>query len=602
MHKAKNIRNFTELISNCFRVITMAFRFMPWYSVGMIFLNIVIGITPIFAYKAMGSLIDSIILGVKNGLFEAIVAVLAIYVGLNFLPSIAATFERYLERIYYMRLQDHFDMTILKKRSEFDICQYEDTKFLDFMQRAFNQSYFPLVNLLDGAITLSGTIAGILVGSVAAFVIDWKVFMIVVLTALPTFVIEVKYGGKLWNLFAKNSPEQRRSQDLRRFFSAGNKYAVIDGKLYQVSKKFLKMVKKIMDDFTTEQIKTEDLKLIFSLLAVIVAGIGIFIGTGMVIKSAVAGFIAIGTVVYAFQTLTRVSGQVSVLLGSVAKLLERNLYVTDIFKVLDTSPALPRATRPIKLNLESAPAIKFENVSFRYPGQKNWALRNVSFELNPGEKLGLVGNNGSGKSTIVRLLLRVHDPVEGRVTINGVDLREVDFNEWWSSLGVLLQDFVTYNFSVKDSVAIGRTEKPVDLTVVKQAVNQSTLADFVNELPEKYENMIGVEFAGVEPSKGQRQKLAIARALYRSSYLLILDEPTASIDSESSSRIFQEIEALPVDRSAILISHNFATIKRASKIIVMEKGKIIEEGTHDDLVEKNGIYAKAYEEQKSQFE
>jgi ABC-type multidrug transport system fused ATPase/permease subunit len=568
----------------------------------MILLTTVIGATPIFAFKAMGSLIDTIIAGAKSGMLQAVWLSLVVYAILNIIPALALNIRKFVDRVWYMRLQDYFDILTLKKRGSFDIAQFEDTKFLDFMQSAFNQSYFPLLNILDGSMELIQLSVGILVGSVAAFVIDWKVFLLVIVTSIPTFIIEVKYGGQIWHLFYKNSPEQRRSQDLRRFFSTGNKYSVIDGKLYQVGEKFLKIIKKIQEDFTNSQLKTEHRRTAYTILATIIAGVGLFAGTAMIIKSAIVGTIAIGTVVYAFQTLSRVSGQAQQLLNSTAKLMERNLYVTDIFKVIDMKPSLTRPKNPKKLNLEVAPHIVFENVSFKYPSQDKYALNNVSFEINSGEKLGLVGNNGSGKSTIVRLLLRIHDPNEGRILINGIDLREVDLDEWWNYLGVLLQDFITYNFSVKESISIGRTGKNIDMNVVEESSRKSTSISFVDKLDKKYDHMIGVEFGGIEPSKGQRQKLAIARALYRTPQLLILDEPTASIDSESASVIFNEIESLPDNTSAILISHNFATIKRASKIIVLENGSIKEHGTHEDLVNKKGVYAEAFNKQKKEFE
>lgn len=600
--KVKNLSNFMNLFTNIFRIMKMSFEFKPWHTIGMLVLTVIIGITPVFAFKAMGSLIDSIISGAKSGLLGAVWISLLIYAVLNIIPSLALNARKFVERVWYMRLQDHFDILLLRKKSEFDIAQYEDTKFLDFMQKAFNQSYFPMLNIIDGSMDLIQLSVGILVGSVAAFVIDWKVFLLVVITALPTFIIEVRYGGQIWHLFSQNSPDQRRSQDLRRFFSTGNKYSVIDGKLYQVGEKFLKIIKKIQEDFTDLQLKTEHRKTAYSIIATIIAGLGLFVGTAMIIKSAIAGLIAIGTVVYAFQTLTRVSGQTSQLLNLVAKLMERNLYLTDIFKVIDMKPKLLRAKNPQKLNLEIAPHIVFENVSFKYPSQEKNALNNISFEIKPGEKLGLVGNNGSGKSTIVRLLLRIHDPNEGRILINGIDLRELDLDEWWTYLGVLLQDFITYNFSVKESISVGRTDRKIDMEIVERATKQSTSNSFVDKLEKKYDHMIGVEFGGIEPSKGQRQKLAIARALYRSPHLLILDEPTASIDSESASKIFNEIESLPENTSAILISHNFATIKRASKIIVMENGRIIEQGTHDELVQNDSVYSDAYNRQKKEFE
>jgi ATP-binding cassette subfamily B protein len=179
----------------------------------------------------------------------------------------------------------------------------------------------------------------------------------------------------------------------------------------------------------------------------------------------------------------------------------------------------------------------------------------------------LVGNNAAGKSTLVRLLLRIHDPIKGKITVGGIDLKQLDLAKWWQELGVLLQDFTTYNFTVKESIAVGNISEKIRLDDVKESAKKSTIGDFIEELDQKYNHMIGVEFGGIEPSKGQRQKLAIARAFYKGKRFLILDEPTASIDAESANIIFNEIENLPDNISAVLISHNFATIKRADEII-----------------------------------
>lgn len=198
--------------------------------------------------------------------------------------------------------------------------------------------------------------------------------------------------------------------------------------------------------------------------------------------------------------------------------------------------------------------------------------------------------------------MRIYDPVKGKVTVNGIDLKEVDIEEWWSKLGVLLQDFTTYNFTAKESIAIGDIAGKVDMEAVSSSAKKSTSSGFIEALENKYEHMIGVEFGGIEPSKGQRQKLAIARAFYKGKRFLILDEPTASIDSDSAEIIFSEIENLPDTISAILISHNFATIKRADEIIVLHEGKIVEQGKHQELLDLKGRYAEAYQKQKKDFE
>lgn len=595
-----SLDNFRDLLRNTKRILKILWVEMPWLLFSMILLTIIIGALPVFASKALGLLIDKIILATKLGSVSVVYPTLILFAVLTALPSLIRIIRDYFDRHLFLRIQDRLEIMALEKRGAFDIAQYENTTFQDRLQRAFNNGIYPIVNLIDGQIANLEALVGIVVGSVAAATIDWRVFLLVVLTSLPDFWIEIKFGGRIWGLWAKNSTEQRRYQDLRRFFQS--RVSIIDGKLNQVGEKFLADIKNILQKFTNEQLTAEHWKTIMKIGASLLSVLGLFAGTAIIIHESISGALAIGTVVFAFQTLNRVSGWTSSMLSYTARLLERNLYVTDIFSVFDEKPIMPRATNPIKIDFEKAPTIIFENVSFKYPEQEKWALRNLNLTMEGGQKLGLVGDNGSGKSTLVRLLLRIHDPLEGRVTVNGVDLKDIDLEEWWSHLGVLLQDFTTYNFTVKESIGIGEQSQTINEEKVKEAAEQSTSAGFINELTHKYDNMIGVEFGGIEPSKGQRQKLAIARAFYKGKRLLVLDEPTASIDAASAGEIFRGIENLSKDISAILISHNFATIKKADMIAVLDNGKIVEMGTHTHLVSLNGRYAEGYKKQRDEFE
>jgi ABC-type multidrug transport system fused ATPase/permease subunit len=594
-----SLSNFTDLIKNSWRIGKLTWEQTPWILTLMLISTISIGVLPVFASQALGTLIDTIIKAITLNSIDTVYPALFWFAVFTTLPSLIRVLYRFFDRHLFLRLQDFLDILMLKKRGSFDISQYEDTAFQDKLQRAFNNGNYPIIAVADGQLRNIEIIAGIIVSSIATIAIDWRVFLIVLVTSIPEFWVEIKYGSKLWSINMKNSYEQRRYQDLRRFFTS--RTAVIDGKLSQVGNKFLQEIKKILTSFTDEQLSSESWKSSAKLFTSAFSMIGLFIGTTLIVQESIAGAVAIGTVVFMFQTLSRINGWASAMLSNTARILERNLYVTDIFNILDEKPIMVQPVKPIPFELSNAPTITFENVSFAYPSEPTkMILKDINLTIKPGDKLGLVGNNGSGKSTIVRLLLRIHDPVSGKIMVNGIDLRDINTEDWWKYLGVLLQDFTTYNFTVKQSIAISEQEN-IDQERIEKTAQQSTSVSFIKDLKDTYDHMIGVEFGGIEPSKGQRQKLAIARALYKGTRLLVLDEPTASIDAESTSIIFRELENLDKNTSAILISHNFATIKKADMIVVLKDGEIIEQGTHQELLNLNGNYADAYQKQKSEF-
>jgi ATP-binding cassette, subfamily B, bacterial len=212
-----------------------------------------------------------------------------------------------------------------------------------------------------------------------------------------------------------------------------------------------------------------------------------------------------------------------------------------------------------------------------------------------------VGNNGAGKTTFVKLLARIYDPTEGRILINGVDIRDVAIKEWWSYLGIMFQDFPSYDFIVKDAIGIGRPDAPTDIERVKQSAHVSQAHSFIKEWKDQYDQQLGVEFKGKEPSKGQRQKLAIARVVYRNAFVMVLDEPTASVDAQSEAKIFDSLENLSKDTTALLISHDFSTISECDEIFVLEKGELKEQGTHKDLMKLKGLYFELYSLQAERF-
>jgi len=253
--------------------------------------------------------------------------------------------------------------------------------------------------------------------------------------------------------------------------------------------------------------------------------------------------------------------------------------------------------------LPIAPTIEFQDVSFQYPNSKKWALKNISFILKPGDKVAFVGENGAGKTTIIRLLLRFYDPSEGKVLINGTNIQEIDLTSYYNHVGVLFQDFNDYPYSVRDNIALGRVESFDDEERVRRAARLANADDFIEQYPEKYDQLLEVGFKkGIEPSGGQWQRLALARALFRDAGILVLDEPTASVDAKSEYAIFKTLEEHSQGRTTIVISHRFSTVRTAKKIYVIDKGKFIESGTHQSLIEiTNGLYKEMFEKQAAGY-
>lgn len=281
---------------------------------------------------------------------------------------------------------------------------------------------------------------------------------------------------------------------------------------------------------------------------------------------------------------------------------EMALFMTDLIKLLKTPSSMTQPKDARVLTPGVTPTIVFEDVSFRYPDAEKPALEHVNFTLTPGDKIALIGVNGAGKTTLVKLLCRLYDPTEGRILVDGTDLREIDIPSYYALFGVLFQEFNRYAMPIREVVAIGDTSVPIDDVRVRQAAKDSEADKFVSAFSRGYDQLLGKDFTdGAELSGGQWQKLAIARVFYRDPRIWVLDEPTAAVDAEAEARIFDRIEKLPSDRSAIIISHRFSTVRNADRILVIKEGTLTEEGTHDDLMRAKKDYARLFTLQADRF-
>ncbi len=394
----------------------------------------------------------------------------------------------------------------------------------------------------------------------------------------------------VWDILSGRAETRRKYWELHGHFNTLP--SLIELKLFQNIPYFFSAIKELFHNFQMEEKRNEKKKLFSQLIVLCFSQLVIAFAIIFFTLQVVKGNLLIGTFTFILASIGDLRQSLSGLFSNLGRQYQDSLFVTDIFKMLDLKPSIEKPKKGIVLDSKKTPEIIFENVTFSYPGIKTAVLKNFSLKIAPGEKIALVGINGAGKTTFVKLLCRFYDPDQGRIIIGGHDLKELDLESWYSQLGAIFQDYVHYHFIVKEVIAMGKTGAASSLEKVKEAAQASEADIFIEEWEKKYEQMLGKEFTeGVEPSIGQWQKLALARTFYRAPSVLVLDEPTSSIDAAAEAKIFEKLENLPRDRTVILISHRFSTVHQADKIGVIEEGELKELGTHEDLLKLSGTYA-----------
>jgi ATP-binding cassette subfamily B protein len=317
---------------------------------------------------------------------------------------------------------------------------------------------------------------------------------------------------------------------------------------------------------------------------------------------AIRGQVTLGALTVFTQAASQVQGAFQGILGGIQGIYENGLYLSTLYELLDREPVISAPANPVPMRVPFTEGIEFRNVSYHYPDRDTPALRNVSFTIDPGETIALVGQNGAGKSTIVKLLGRLYDPDEGQILVNGVDVRDYSPVELREQIGVMFQDYATYQFSAADNIGIGNVDHIADQEAIRDAANRAGADRVIDRLPKGYQTALGKWFeGGHQLSGGEWQKVALARAFMRDAQILVLDEPTAALDARAEHELFSRITELTEGRIALYISHRFSTARMADRIFVLENGRLVEQGTHDELMLRGGSYADLFELQAASY-
>jgi ATP-binding cassette subfamily B protein len=584
------------------RLLAIAWREQRSTVLGETLLSLAIAGVPFLQSGILALLVNALVEGAGQGMTRAVLMLAALAVALSVLPEVLFALKGYLDRRLYLSMHEYFELQFFERKGQIDIATYENPKFQDLLTKAEERSVWPMLNLLEHQFFNLQSVIGVAAAAVVLATYDWRVFLLVFAAAVPKFVLEAKYGHGVWTIFDANAEKRRRYCHFRDHFAGLSDLTEL--KLFQNVRYFLASMRELLHAFSEEQRKNERKKLLYQLGSVSAAGLAVAVATTAIILSVVRGELAVGTMLFVLGAISSLQNALSGLFLSLGMQYQHSLFVKDLFGIMDTPPAIAHKAGGVVLGAQ-APEIVFEDVSFAYPGTDNLVLKNVSLRIRSGEKFALVGVNGSGKTTLVKLICRIYDPTAGRILVNGHDLRDVDLESWHHQIGVLFQDYAGYHFLVKEVIAMGRRNgsPAADMEKVRQAALMSGSNTFIEEWARQYEQMIGREFTeGIDPSKGQLQKLALARSFYRDPRLMILDEPTASIDAEAEARIFEQLEALPEDKTVILISHRFSTVRKAGHICVLKDGSIEEIGTHHELMQLGNTYARLFRLQAAGYQ
>jgi ATP-binding cassette subfamily B protein len=505
---------------------------------------------------------------------------------------------------------------IMAHAATLDLAQFEDPEFYDLLERARRETV-SRIGLLTQILAIAQDMVTLISLTVALVTFNPWLIVLLVGTILPSLLGQTHFAGLAYSLLFRWTP-QRRMLDYLRFVGASDRTAK-EVQMLGLAPWLTERYHKLANAFYHENKKLSMRKAVVSALLSLLGTFGHYSAYVLILIAAVKGQITIGLLTFLSASFAQSRDLIQRFLIAASEVYEQTLYLRDLFAFFEIKPTIQNKAnaRPVPNPIQQG--FVFENVGFKYPSSERWAVRHVSFALLPGERIALVGENGAGKTTITKLIARLYDPSEGRVLLDGIDLREYDVSSLRQAIGVIFQDFVRYDMRFDENIGVGRISSSrlyLDAAVeangqraappvpesISAAATDSLAATLLPRFPKGYGQMLGRRFdEGVDLSGGEWQKVALARAYYADAQLLILDEPTAALDARAEYDVFVRFSELTTGRMAVLISHRFSTVRMADRILVLQQGRITESGTHEELIGHGGLYAELFQMQAAGY-
>jgi ATP-binding cassette, subfamily B, bacterial len=581
----------------------------PRYVVGILSLRILRAGVPLAVLWVGKLIVDEVVSAIgkpaESVPWAGLGTLLAIEFGIAITGEGLSRLSALLESLLGDLFANRTSVDLMRHAATLDLEQFEDPDLYDKLERARRQTVnrIGLFTLLLA--TLQDLITLVTLSAALVAYVPWLLVLLVI-AVLPSLLGETHFAALGYSLLFSWTPE-RRLLDYLRYVGASD-ISAKEVKLFGLSDFLVGRYERLSQEFY-EANKALAVKrsLVSSLLAV-VGTLGYYAAYVVIIYLTVmrhrgpAGVFTIGVLTFLVGSFRQSRDLIQRVLLSLTQVFEQSLYLDDLFSFLALSPRIRASAeaRPVPVPIRDG--FVFEDVGFRYPGADGWAVRHLDFTLRPGERIALVGENGAGKTTLAKLLVRLYDPSEGRILLDGVDLRDYDVDSVRRNVGVIFQDFVRYDLVLRENIAVGNIERREDEPRIFGAAERSLADTVAGRLKGRYDQMLGRRFdGGVELSGGEWQKVALARAYMRDAQLLILDEPTAALDARAEYQVFLRFSELTAGKMAVLISHRFSTVRMADRILVLRGGELAEGGTHEELVARGGLYAELFQLQAAGY-
>jgi ATP-binding cassette, subfamily B, bacterial len=497
------------------------------------------------------------------------------------------------------RFMRHISVRLMKHAANLDLMSYEDPVFYDKLERARVQSTDRVQMIKISGRLIQETVTTV---SLAAGIFVYSPWLLIALVAcvVPAFLGETHFAFLGYSLSFQQTPARRELDYLR--LLGGTKEGAKELKLFGLAPFLVGRYSEVATELHDQTIGVARHRLFIGALLAMVGVAGYYGTYAFVIYQTVIGVITLATMIFLAGAIGGASSNIQAVFTTFSEIANQALFMTDLLEFFAVKPKIFSKPGALPAPKKIQQGFEFKNVSFAYPGSSRMILKNVSFKLAPSERIAIVGENGQGKTTIVKLLTRLYDPTEGQILLDGKDLREYDLESLWQEIGVIFQDFMRYEMTASANIAVGRIEERNNPFQIRAAANKSLAEQAIRRLPKGFDQVLGSRFEGaVDLSGGEWQKIAIARAYLRDAQLLILDEPTAALDARSEHEVFQRFSELTEGKMSLLISHRFSTVKMSNRILVLKDGEIAEQGQHDQLIKVGGHYAEMFELQAANY-